>query len=280
MHELPGWGSWTIAPLLWLLLLGAGWWYAATIRQARRTRSGSVSIGGCIAFTCGLLVLLIALGSPLNTIADRWLLLAAMLQHTLVADIAPPLIVLGLATLPAPMQAPAWMRRHTRSAGGLRSAWEVMTRPTVAVPLWAITLVSFSTPPVFDFAVQHQVVHAAMHTLMFTTGLAMWWAIINPTRATGRDPGFGRVMMLAASRGASALVCLPLTFLNTALYSYYTGLPRGYGLDAVTDQRLAGASMCLIEFLVFGIAVAIVFIDVLNREEHAGALADLATAGR
>jgi hypothetical protein len=38
--------------------------------------------------------------------------------------------------------------------------------------------------------------------------------------------------------------------------------------------------MCLIEFLVFGIAVAIVFIDALNRTEQADALADLAAANR
>ena len=45
-----------------------------------------------------------------------------------------------------------------------------------------------------------------------------------------------------------------------------------YGLSAITDQRLAGASMCLIEFLVFGIAVAVVFLDALSRDERAEAL--------
>jgi hypothetical protein len=34
--------------------------------------------------------------------------------------------------------------------------------------------------------------------------------------------------------------------------------------------------MCLIEFLVFGIAMAVVFVDSLNREERAQALAELA----
>ncbi len=90
----------------------------------------------------------------------------------------------------------------------------------------------------------------------------------------------GRVLMVAASRGAAALVCLPLTFLNTTLFSYYSNLPRGFSISPINDQRLAGASMCLIEFLVFGIAVAIVFIDALNRTERADALSDLAAANR
>ena len=76
------------------------------------------------------------------------------------------------------------------------------------------------------------------------------------------------------------LICLPLTFLSTTLYPLYAALPRGYGMSAITDQRLAGASMCLIEFLVFGIAMAVVFIDALNREERANALIDLAAGSR
>jgi cytochrome c oxidase assembly factor CtaG len=116
--------------------------------------------------------------------------------------------------------------------------------------------------------------------LLFSAGFTMWWAIINPVHEVGTDPGMGRVMMVAASRGASALVCLPLTFLNTTLFSYYSGLPRGFGISPINDQRLAGASMCLIEFLVFGVAIAIVFIDALNRTERADALADLAAANQ
>ena len=36
--------------------------------------------------------------------------------------------------------------------------------------------------------------------------------------------------------------------------------------------------MCLIEFLVFGIAVAVVFLDALSRDERAQALRDVAAS--
>jgi hypothetical protein len=55
-------------------------------------------------------------------------------------------------------------------------------------------------------------------------------------------------------------------------------MPRGYGLSAINDQRVAGASVCLIEFLVFGIAIAVVFIDALNREERAQVLTEMVGA--
>jgi hypothetical protein len=62
------------------------------------------------------------------------------------------------------------------------------------------------------------------------------------------------------------------------MYPLYASAPRSYGLSAITDQRLAGASMCLIEFLVFGIAVAVVFIDALGRDERAQGLRDVAAS--
>ncbi|HEX5193417.1 MAG TPA: cytochrome c oxidase assembly protein [Solirubrobacteraceae bacterium] len=277
MPNVPGWGSWSVVPLLWLLLLLAGGWYASVIRRMERD-GRRVSVGGCAAFYSGLLIILIALGSPLNTIADNWLLLGAMMQHTLVADIAPPLFVLGIAPIVSSVVLPEGIRRHFAAGTFPARAWAVLTRPLVAVPLWMVTLLSFSIPPVFDYTVQHPVIHAFDHLLLFSTGFVMWWAIINPLHNAGTELGMGRVMMLAASRGASGLVCLPLTFLNTTLFSYYSNLPRGFSISPINDQRLAGASMCLIEFLVFGIAVAIVFIDALNRTERADALADLAAA--
>jgi putative membrane protein len=277
--NVPGWGSWSVVPLLWVLLLVAGGWYSSVIRRMERAGE-RVSVGGIIAFYAGLLLLLVALSSPLNTIADNWLLLGAMMQHTLIADIAPPLFVLGIGPIVSPLALPDGIRRHFRTGTVPARVWAVITRPLVAVPLWSAMLLSFSIPVVFDFAVQHPVVHAVMHTLMFSAGIVMWWAIINPLHELGTDPGMGRVMMVAASRGASALVCLPLTFLSTTLFSYYSNLPRGFNVSPINDQRLAGASMCLIEFLVFGIAIAIVFIDALNRTERNDALADLAAANR
>jgi hypothetical protein len=84
--------------------------------------------------------------------------------------------------------------------------------------------------------------------------------------------------VLGFSRAATAAVCLPLTFLPVVLYPGYADGSRPFGLSALADQQLAGASMCLLELLIFGVAFAVAFLDVLNREERADALADTARA--
>ena len=108
--------------------------------------------------------------------------------------------------------------------------------------------------------------------------MALWWLIITPLPSERRQPGMVRLAYLGFSRLASAVVCLPLTWLGTSLYSLYATGAHAYGMTAVTDQRLAGATMCLLEFLVFGIGVAVVFIDALGRDERAQALGELASS--
>jgi len=129
----------------------------------------------------------------------------------------------------------------------------------------------------FDPA-QHAALHVVEHLTLFYTGMALWWLIITPLPSERRQPGMVRLAYLGFSRLASAAVCLPLTWLGTSLYSLYATGPHAYGMNAVTDQRLAGAAMCLLEFLVFGIGVAVVFVDALTRDERAQALSDLASS--
>jgi cytochrome c oxidase assembly factor CtaG len=278
MSHVPGWGSWSVVPLLWVGLVVAGGWYVSMLRRARRVTGKSVGPGHWMFYWSGLAVLFVALGSPINTLADHWLLSAHMLQHTLLSDIAPPLLILGLRAPVLPLGLPRGLLKRVAHRGTLGRVWAVVTKPWVALPLWAGTLIFWSLPPVFDFTVRHQLLHNFEHVTLFYTGFALWWLIITPLPSERREASMSRLSFVAFSRGASALICVPLTFLGKTIYPLYAGFPRAYGLSAITDQHLAGASMCLLEFLVFGIAMGVVFIDALNREERAQTLAEIAAS--
>jgi putative membrane protein len=274
----PGWGTWAVDPFLWIALLAAAGWYVSMVRRAGRVRGKPVGAGHWLFYFAGLLVLFIALGSPLDPIGDSRLLLAHMLQHALLADIAPPLLLLGLRAPVLPLGVPRRVLQRVGRKGSVGRIWAVATNPWVAIPAWAAATLVWAIPSVFDFATQHELVHDLEHATLFYTGMALWWLIISPLPSQRRKPGMIRLGYLAASRLASAGVCLPLTFLNHTLYPLYASAPRSYGISGLTDQRLAGASMCLIEFLVFGIAAAVVFIDALVSDERAQALRDLAAS--
>src|ERR1700689_3217112 len=80
---------------------------------------------GCYA--AGLLVLLLALSPPVDTLSDQ-LLVAHMAEHLLIGDVAALLLVLGLT---GPLIAPLLRNRGV-------SKLRVLAHPVVAIVVWAV----------------------------------------------------------------------------------------------------------------------------------------------
>jgi cytochrome c oxidase assembly factor CtaG len=271
----PSWSSWTIDPGLIAILLAAAWLYARGYRRAKRLAGARApGVGHWLPYGSGLIVLALALMSPLDAIGDRYLLSAHMGQHILLSDVAPALLVLGLRAPILPLGLPRSGLRLLAPGGRAGRVIALVTNPWVALPLWAAATWIWAIPTVFDYSAGHPVVHALEHATLFYTGLAMWWLIIDPLPSARRDPGARRLVYLGFTRLASACVCLPLTFMTATAYPRYVAAPRAYGLSAITDQHLAGAGMCFLEFLIFGIAMAATFLSFLSRDEQRAAVED------
>jgi cytochrome c oxidase assembly factor CtaG len=280
MSSAPGWGSWNLNPIVILVLLAAAVLYTRMYRRAgARSAASPPGAGHWLPYAAGLLILAVALISPLDSIGDRWLLSAHMLQHVLLTDIAPALLVLGLRSPVLPLGLSR--RALVAVAPGGRSGRVLarLTSPWLAIPLWTLATWVWAIPSVFDYTAQHPAIHAFEHATLFYTGLAMWWLIIDPLPRARLRPNGERLALLGFTRVASACVCLPLTWLSATQYSLYASAPRAFGLSAIGDQQLAGASMCFVEFLVFGIAFAAVFISMLGRDESRITLGEHAAAG-
>jgi putative membrane protein len=274
MH-VPTWSSWSPDPVLIAVLLAAGWLYSRGYRRAARLSGGRApGLSHWLPYSLGLLVLGLALMSPLDTIGDHYLLSAHMGQHLLLSDVAPALLILGLRAPILPLGLSRRGLRLVAPGGRAGRAVALMTSPFVALPLWAAATWIWALPAVFDYSAAHSGVHAIEHATLFYTGLAMWWLIIDPLPSARRDPGARRLVYLGFTRLASAGVCLPLTFMTATAYPRYVAAPRLSGLSAITDQHLAGAGMCFLEFLIFGIAMAAVFLNFLARDEQRAAIED------
>jgi putative membrane protein len=207
-----------------------------------------------VCFSAGLVVLVIAFVSPLESIGETRLFSAHMAQHLLIGDVAPLLIVLGLdARILKPLLAPR-----------LR----VLAHPFVALPLWAADLSLWHLPALYDAALAHDAAHALQHVLFFTCGALLWTALLEPL------PGprwFGTGAKLAALGFvwlAGGVLSNLFLWSDHRFYPRYQHAPRTWGLSPLTDQRLGGGLM----LLEMSIVVACVFVWLglrwLRETEH------------
>ncbi|MDQ2983247.1 MAG: cytochrome c oxidase assembly protein [Actinomycetota bacterium] len=242
--------SFSFEPLYLALAAGAA---LAYVRAARRERPGPWRAA---VFGLGVVLVALSVNSPLETLAIHYLLLAHLLQNVMMADWAPPLLVLGLT--------PA-MRAAV--AHGLGSAWQLLTRPAVALAIWLVIWVGVHLPVFYDFALRHQVVLNLEHAVLLFAGLVFWWPVFadEPQRLSHATV----LAYLGIAFGVSAFLSLAFIFSSGAFYDFYADAPRIWGLSAAKDQNLAGILMNGEQLVIFFGAFVYHGLRLLNDEEEA-----------
>ena len=242
--------SFSFEPLFLVLCAAAVWLY---IRAARRDRPGAWRAA---VFGLAVALVVVALNSPLETLAIRYLLLAHLLQNVMIADWAPPLVVLGLT--------PA-MRKAL--AARLGRVMKTATRPAVALPLWLVVWVGVHLPLFYDFALRHPVWLNLEHALLIVAGLVFWWPVFSAEPQHLPRPVI--LAYLGIAFAASAFLSLAFIFSSSAFYDFYADAPRIWGLSAAKDQNLAGILMNGEQMLIFFGAFVYHGLRLLNEEEEA-----------
>ena len=199
-------------------------------------------------FAAGVLTVWAALETPLDPLGDHYLQSAHMVQHMLLVAVAPPLLLLGLT----PAMAAALLR-----VPGLRRVVE----PFPAQCLYAVAILGWHIPLVYDLGLSNELVHIAEHLVFLGAGVLFWWPLIGSTSSTARwrlsDPQ--KLVYLFVGSFPMMAVALPLQFSRTVFYGRYTEVPRLVaGITPVIDQTIAGALMMAMDMAVLGLDALVV----------------------
>jgi putative membrane protein len=256
-------GEWQLDPAQALAVVALGLAYGLRARTLA-AKGRPVPKVRHVAFYGGLFVALAALVSPIDYLGENRLLWVHMVQHLLLGDLAPLLVVLGCTgALLRPLLA-------IRALRPLRAA----THPLVALPLWIVDLYVWHLPGLYDAALHHTAVHALEHLCFFGCGTLMWAAVIEPLPGPAWFSNGWKAVYTLAVRTAGAVPANVFIWDNHPLYSYYVAVQRGTGIATVTDQRTAGAIMFIEGSVVTLLAFAWLFVRFTRELEVRQRLVD------
>lgn len=230
--------------------------YALAVMRLRR-RGLPVSWWRVASFAAAVVVLLVALLSPLDRIGEERLFSVHMAQHLLIGDVAPLLVVLGLD---GPLLRPLLALRPVRRL-------RVLAHPLAAFPLWAVNLCVWHLTPLYDAALDHDAVHALQHTLFFACGLLVWAALIEPLPGPAWFTAGRKLLYVAGMWLVSLALAQVFLWSGHAYYARYVTAPRTWGLSPLADQR-AGGGVMLVEGSLVMVGVAVWLLLRLFRESE------------
>jgi cytochrome c oxidase assembly factor CtaG len=252
--------SWTFDPGVLLGVLVLGGLYLAAWRRARTPREPHPpSIWRLVSYAAGLLTILIALASPLDSLGDQ-LMVMHMVQHVLLLDIAPILLIAGLTKV--------LLRPATRRIHALERRAGVLAHPVFALMLYIGLLWLWHIPALYDQAQGNGALHALEHLCFFGAGALYWWHVMSPIRARMRLAGLGPVAYMTGGKLFVGLLGIALAFAPNVIYPFYAHKPHYWGLSPHIDQSMAGLVMALEQSIVMGTALVVLFIRMLNESER------------
>src|SRR5262245_51745018 len=205
------WRHWHNEPWLigGLVLLGWLWAVLAGPFRARLAPGAPFPRAHAVRFYLALLVFYLAVCSPLDQIAERFLFSAHMAQHQLLVYPAAILFLLGL---------PHWMVDGVLGQPAVRNVGRFFTHPLVCALLYALVVGVWHAPSLYDWALREKTVHIIEHIMFFAAGLLYWWPLLSPSRVLPRStPGVQMLYLLGATIAMTPVFAY-LTFSQDILY--------------------------------------------------------------
>ena len=249
LHASLGMTSWTWEPTVLAGVLALAAAYAWLLRSGGRYASWSPLAR--VYFAGGLLVLFLALSSPIDTGGDHYLFSLHMLQHLLLAMVVPPLLLLGL---------PEQWRAFDR----------VRVSPLAANIIFNGVLAVWHLPFLYEATLRNDPLHVLEHLSFLAVGVLFWWPILVPAGHRHGMTAVGKMAYLTFAGVPPTILGLAFILSPTVLYPFYAAAPRVTPLSPLDDQLAAGLIMFGLGNLIYFAAVSIIFFGLDDKRATAG----------
>lgn len=201
------------------------------------------TFGKSVLYAAGVIVLLLALVSPIDALSDNYLFSVHMIQHLLLILVVAPLMLLGI-----PRPTAERIVGNPRVAGVER----FLSYPLIAWTILALSLGLWHVPVFYNYALAHEGVHIAQHLSFLVAAVIFWWPLLSPISELRLTTG-PAVLYLFLATMFNSILGIIITFVPLGWYPAYIH-PRDelgalslirsqWGISAAADQQLGGLLM-------------------------------------
>jgi len=208
------------------------------------------------SYGAGLGLLFFVLASPVDALGEKQFLFMHMIQHIVIGDLAPLLMVAGLT---GPILRPLLALPYV---GRLR----VLGHPLIALPLWAFNLYIWHLPALYEAALHHDAIHALEHTLFFACGALFWAAVLEPLPGPAWFGSGAKLLYIVVARVVGMVLANVMLWSSGVFYSTYDHAAR-WGITPQSDQGIAGSVMMIVDSIVTISAIAWLFLKLAGESE-------------
>ena len=210
-------------------------------------------------FTTGVLVIFVAVASPIHAVSERYLFSVHMTQHMLLTLVAPPFLIWGTPDwLIRPLLRPNWAFRLAR----------YVTHPIAAFAAFNLIFSFWHVPALYNLSVTNHAVHFGEHFVMVASALLMWWPLTSNMPELPRISYPFQMVYLFGLSLAQIIVFGMLTFAREPIYQFYVNAPRISSITPLADQQIGAIIMKLGGGLLFIILLIVVFFRWYGEEQR------------
>lgn len=236
-----------------------------------------------IVLTITAVVLIyITKGSPLD-VMSHIMFSAHMTQMAILYLVVPILIIRGV---------PDWVWSKLLLNGKLSGVFRLFTKAIIAIFLFNIIFSFYHIPLIFDVVKSDIWLHGIYNFVLFILAFFMWWPLMNTVQEKPLS-GLQKVGYLFANSVLLTPACALIIFADAPMYLTYTDpsfwakamelcLPAGASLadlgisgpelfntmPLLDDQQLGGVLMKILQEIIFGVVLAMIFFNWYKQDQE------------
>jgi len=232
-------------------------------------------------FYLGIALIYAVKGAPIDVLSHI-MMTAHMTQMAIFLIVAPLFIIKGI---------PVWIWKKIVEWPVIKQILALFTKPAISLLFFNGLFSLYHIPAVFDFSKASQIAHSGTSIILFIAAFLMWFSLMPPLKKYERLAPLPKIGFIFLNGLLITPACVLIIFAGEPLYASYTSAgswmqalalcvpgdvltgisttlsgPEVFSpLSALHDQQFGGIIMKLIQEIMYGIVMGIVFFSWFNK---------------